>query len=248
MENYIFYCYKEWLEAKEGNLFKQLSRLTVCAVILLVLLFATLIALLVVFSLSISGITYTYLAYILMGVEVVLGIIISIYSEKFQIAHSRKNLKNYEDECNDLENLLSENYISLNFISTLIERYEGKIRRIEERIDHKHNSINKFMEMLLIPTSAIIIGAMLDKEDTAAETLSLGISGLLIVFFIYGAIIFALYLYDIVMRIPEGKYKQFVTDLQSIIDFKECGTVSKSNQIPSCHHLEDSTSENTNAN
>lgn len=31
-----------------------------------------------------------------------------------------------------------------------------------------------------------------------------------------------LFLYDFVIRFPQGKYKEFVTDLQSILDFKEC--------------------------
>ena len=47
MENYIFYRYKEWLKARDGNLLKQVSKLTIGAIILLSLLFVVLITMFV---------------------------------------------------------------------------------------------------------------------------------------------------------------------------------------------------------
>ena len=85
-----------------------------------------------------------------------------------------------------------------------------------------YKSIIKFVELLLIPVSALILGAMLDKEITISDTLSIGITGLICLCFIYGLIIFALYLNDVVMRYPESTYMQLVSDLQSIVDFEEC--------------------------
>ncbi len=223
MENYILYRYKEWLKTREGNLLKQLSSLTVGAIILLTSLFVTLLAILVVAVLLPTGETiYTNLSFILMGIEVILITITSIYSEKIQIAHSKKNFKNYKVKCNELGDFLIENGLTSDFVPMLIERLNTKISEIEQMIKHKHEAVNKFMEMLLIPISAIILGAMLDKETSILETFGIGISGLLIVFLIYGIIILTLFLYDIVMRIPEEKYKQFISDLQGFLDFEEC--------------------------
>ena len=140
-------------------------------------------------------------------------IITSIYSEKNQITYSKKNFENYKNRCSKLEEFLSQYGITNNFIPTLIERYNAKISEIEEMIRRKHEAVNKFMEMLLLPISALILGAMLDKDTSVSETLVLG--G-------YGLIVFMLLLYDAIMRIPENKYKQFVADLQSFLDIEKC--------------------------
>ncbi len=222
MENYIYYCYKKWLKENEGSLRIQISKLDVVAIILLFSLLATLIGLFVILSFAIAGCNYQIWAYILMALEFILTIGLSIYCEKKQVSHSQKNLSNYISDCNNLKKFLSQNQITIKVIPKLVERYNSIICDIEEKIDRKHNSINKFMEIMLIPGSVLILGAMLDKEITVSETLGIGISGLLILFFIYGVILFGLFLYDVIMRIPENTYKQLVSDLQSILDFEEC--------------------------
>lgn len=222
MENYIYYCYKNWLKKKEGSLIKQISKLKVGAIILLSLLLATLIGLFVILSLAIGGVMCQKWAFIFMALETVLIIILSIYCEKTQVSNSNKNLLNYKEDCNNLKAYLLQNNISIKIIPRLIERYNAKINTIEEKIEHKHNFVIKFVELLLIPVSALILGAMLDKKITISDTLSIGITGLICLCFIYGLIIFALYLNDVVMRYPESTYKQLVSDLQSIVDFEEC--------------------------
>lgn len=145
---------------------KQISGLTVPAIVLLSLLLLTLIALLVVFGMAIIGTSYTLLAYILMGVELILAVITSIYAEKFQISHSKKNLAQYKKECKNLEEHLTECGLVNGYIPKLVDIYKERINRIEEKIKHKHETIHRFMEMLLIPISAAILGAVLDKGST----------------------------------------------------------------------------------
>lgn len=223
MENYILYRYKEWLKTRNGNLFKRISKLTIGASVLLALLFLTLIAIFVFVIMAEFERNYINFAYLFIGIESVIVIITSIYSEKMQITYSKKNFEQYKDKCRALEVFLTENGITNNFVPTLIERYNAKISEIEEMIKCKHEAVNKFMEMLLIPISALILGAMLDKDTNISETLVLGIYGMLIVSLVYGAIVFLLFLYDTIMRNSENKYRQLVTDLQSSLDIEKCG-------------------------
>ena len=222
MENYILYRYKEWLKTREGSFLKQLTKIPVGAIVLLSFLLVTLIAMLVVVLVSKGEGDYMILSYILMGAEVTLGIIITIYSEKILISHSKKNFVEYKTKCNELGEFLIEHGLTIDFVPRLIESYNDRISEIEEMIKHKHEAVNKFMEMLLIPISAIILGAMLDKDISVSDTLELGILGMFIVFLIYGVIVFTMFLYDVVMRMPEDKYRQIAADLQSFLDFKEC--------------------------
>ena len=64
MENYIFYRYKEWLKARDGSLLKQVSKLTIGAIILLSLLFVVLITMFVFILLSKVKSEYINIAYI----------------------------------------------------------------------------------------------------------------------------------------------------------------------------------------
>lgn len=248
MENYIFYCYKDWRNEREGSISKQISRLTVVAIILLTLLLATLIVFFVILGLAISGnknddsiLTATSIC---SALYVILCIITSIYSENYQIKHSKKGLEDYKKYCDDMrEKVIIQHGFSEDFIPVLIERFNAKINGTDEKIKIKHEHFNKFFEMLLIPVSVILLGALLDKGTDTAETLGLGISGILIILTIYAASFFILYVYDFAMKMPQNKYREFVTDLQSILDFKKCETVNESDGDVTAPSSTDSTQE-----
>lgn len=246
MENFLLYCYKEWLKEKDGNIFKQISKLTVGAIILLSLLLVTLIAFFVILGRSLEGKNNSGATLILSVVYVILCITTSIYCEKYQVKHSKQGLENYKKDCNDMmKKVLSKYGFTGSFIPTLIDRFNAMINRIDEKIKTKHEHFNKFFEMLLIPISVIILGALLDKGTDSTDTLGLGLSGLLIILMIYAVAFFILFVYDFVMRLPQGKYKEFVTDLQSILDFKECKDASELDDDTSISSSTENTSEST---
>lgn len=230
MENYIFYCYKKWRKKREGSIYKQISGLTIGAIVLLVLLLSGLIGFFVLLGYSIAGVEKVDSTFILIlsVAYTALCIIVSIYSENYQVKHSKKSLKNYKKYCNNMKKkVLINRGIPEEFIPTLIERFNVLINGIDEKIKSKHEHFNKFFEMLLIPISIIVLGALLEKGINATETLGLGLSGTLIILIIYAIAFFVLYLYDFVMRFPQNKYREFVTDLQSILDFKKCETLNE---------------------
>lgn len=247
MENHILYCYKEWLKERDGNLFKQIFKIPVMARVLFALLLMVLIVFFVFIIRSIDGNDDSIITLILSAVYIMLCIIISIYLERYQVKHSKHSLDNYRKFCDDMvDAVFRENGFTENFIPTLIERFKAMSNEIDEKIKLKHDHFNKFMEMLLIPFSVLILGALFDKSINVEETLSLGLSGVLIILFIYAVIIFILFLYDIAMKFPQGKYKEFVTDLQSILDFKECKNVSEANDDVIVSSSTEITSESVN--
>lgn len=245
MESYIFYCYKDWLRERNGSLLKQISKLTVWAIVLLSLLFIALVFLIVILFVSFKDKTVIDLAYIPMVADILLSVIISIYTENYQIKHSERDLNAYRAYCVDLNKMLFKKGISNNFIPNLIDKFNETNNGIEEKIGQKREYVNKFMEMLLIPISVIILGALLDKGASAEETLGYGLSGILIIIIVYGLIIFSSFLYNTIMRIPQSKYRQFVIDLQSIIDFRECEKGLEKDDTDTSSPIKD-TSENDN--
>lgn len=224
MENNLLYCYKNWLNKKEGSLVNRILKIPIAALILLVLLLAVLVALLVFSGSLMNGKKQNIIVTgVLICAYVILCFIVSIYTEKYQIKNSKSDLESYREYCIEMKGeVILGNKISLNLIPDLIKRLNAMSDRIEEKIKQKNGYFNRFMEMLLIPIAALILGALLDKEIDKTEVLKFGLSGFFIILFIYGFILFVSFLFDTVMRVPQNDYRRFATDLQSIIDFEKC--------------------------
>lgn len=139
MEKYILILYKAWIKEKNGNIIKQISRLTILEIILLSLLFVSLICLLVIFVVSFTDKNVMQAAYIPMIADIVLSIVISIYTEKRQINHSKSDFTNYREHCENLEKELLNNDIISSFIPTLINKLNAINNDIEEKIRKKEN-------------------------------------------------------------------------------------------------------------
>ncbi len=230
MENNLLYCYKDWLEKEEGTLFKQIFKMPVKFLVLLASLIAVFIAFLVFGFLSDTNKSLNVVVVVLAVVYIVLCITVSICTERHQIKNSGHDLESYKEYCMDLKNgVISKYKIPLKTIPELINRLNAMSDKIEKKIEHKHEQFNKFMEMLLIPISAVILGALLDKKIDVNEVLDFGLSGTVIIMAIYGLILLVLLVIDLIMRAPQGRYKRFATDLQSVLDFGLCENDTESN-------------------
>lgn len=230
MENNLLYCYKDWLEKEEGTLFKKIFKIPIKTRILLASLIIVLVAFFVFGFLSNEENNYTIVEVVLAGVYIILCVAVSIGTERHLIKNSEDDLESYRSYCIKLKNyLINDRKMSLNLFPDLIARLNTMNDKIEEKIERKHEQFNKFMEMLLIPISAVIIGALLDKDISVTEVLDFGLSGAIIILGIYGVILFVLLVLDAVMRAPQGRYRRFATDLQSILDFEQCESDTESN-------------------
>lgn len=102
MENRMLYCYKEWLEGRDGNIFKQISKLPVMGIILLVLLFCGLMGFWALLANSVDEKNNQTATLVLSVVYVALGIITSIYCERYQVKHSKQGMEDYKKYCDDM--------------------------------------------------------------------------------------------------------------------------------------------------
>ena len=249
MENYIFYCYKEWLEHKDGNLSKQIFKLPCIARVLFAVLLVGLIAFFVILGFTIGGCDCTIPLLIWCILYFLTCVTITIYTEKYQVKTSKRSLKEYDIYTKEmLHTVFTDNNISEKLIPILIERFNTIVKKTDEIINLKHEKMNKFMEVLLIPVSVLILGAMLEKGTDATQTLGFGLSGILIILLIYAIIFIVLFAYDIILRFPLVKYKQFITDMQSLLDFSEYIISNESSDSIRSSSLTRIEPENTNVN
>lgn len=82
MENYILNCYLKWLKQRNGTIFKQLSKLTMTANVLIVLLFSMLFILFVLTILAFYKCVDPNVIYTPMILEIITGIVSYIYTSR----------------------------------------------------------------------------------------------------------------------------------------------------------------------
>lgn len=245
MENNLLYCYKDWLKKEEGTLFKKIFKIPVKIRVLLASLIIVFIAFLIFGFMEDENNNYVIVEGVLSIVYIVLCVTVSMCTERHQIKNSEDDLKSYKSYCIRLKtNVITKHKIPLDIIPKIIDRLNTMSDSIEEKTKYRHEQFNKFMEMLLIPISAVILGALLDKEISVTEVLGFGLSGTVIILGVYALIVLVLRIYDAIMRVPQGGYRRFATDLQSILDFEQCDSDTESNDPVTTSTLTDTSPEN----
>lgn len=122
MDNYILNCYMKWLKDRNGSIKKQLSHLTVTAIVLIILLCLIMIVGIVFCCLQSELIIIPAIA------EVIVGIISYVYTDRFEIKYSSGKFKTYKEHCGSLKKMLAtEGIINDDFISEIINRFTKKI-------------------------------------------------------------------------------------------------------------------------
>lgn len=93
MENYILNCYLKWLKQRNGTIFKQLSKLTMTANVLIILLFSMLFILFVLTILAFYKWVDPNVIYIPMILEIITGIVSYIYTSRYEIDQSCRTIR-----------------------------------------------------------------------------------------------------------------------------------------------------------
>lgn len=222
MESYIFNCYQKWLKEKNGNIFRQLSKRNKVVNVLLLLLLATLIVMVITYALFIFqdlnelwGIASTI-------AELIVVIIIYVYTSRDEIKNSFDNLKSYKEHCDKLNDMPVDNHVTHSLISQIIIRYKSVIEEMNKKMEFNYERVNKFMQIITIPLSVVILGSLLKVQPDSESVLVYGfsISGLIAIF--YGFLVLAVFFCNEGLANRQNKYKYFVNDLQSILDLEEC--------------------------
>lgn len=226
MEEYIFNCYKKWVKEQNGNISKQLSRLTKAANALIILLVVTMAAIIITYILSVCNVINVVWITIPALLEAIIGIISYVYTSKYEINHSDNALNEYQQYCDNLSDMLTErNITSRPFLEEIIGRYKVLIDDSSKKIERNQDRINKVMQILIIPVFLAVLGNLLSMQTDAQSAIETGIALSFVIAFIYFIGFYPVYIYNnLTIKKRQNNYKQFVTDLQGIIDFERCET------------------------
>lgn len=228
METFIFNCYKKWLKDRNGSFFKRLSGLTILAKMLLLLLLISLIGFFVVaWLVSNKKIDGKWL-FAPTVMELLSCAAMYIYTSLYEVSNSYNDFDKYKSYCMDLSFMLSTYHISNEIIIEIIDRYQKTIDNMNKNIAQNYERINKVMQMLLLPISLAILGALLKLDMKEESILGYGVTFFLIIAFVYGVACFVAFICNEITKSKQDTYKLFVNDLQSIIDLEKCNSASDS--------------------
>ena len=222
MESYILNCYTKWLKKRQGNFLKRISKLTIVAIVLIILLFITVgVAIFFLF-------TNNELAIYFAAFEVVLGIVSYIYTDRYEIKHSFKNLKKYKSHCTKLKKMLNKKAgINDLLIPIIIDRFQKKIDALEMKSQTNYEHVHKLMQLLVIPVILVILEGIIG-EQSVEFAMGYGFTMISMLLIAYGILFGAISLYNgAVIKRQQEKYQQLVEDLQSILDLDACSYKTK---------------------
>lgn len=228
METFIFNCYKKWLKDRNGSFFKRLSGLTILAKILLLFLEISLVGFLVIAWLVYDKKIDVKWLFAPAIIELLSCAAMYIYTSQYEISNSYNDFDNYKSYCMDLNFMLSTYHISHEIIIEIIDRYQKTIESMNKNMAQNYERINKVMQMLLIPISSAILGALLKLDIKEESILGYGITFFLIIAFVYGLACFVAFICNEITKSKQDTYKLFVNDLQSIIDLEKSNRASAS--------------------
>lgn len=223
MENYIFNCYQKWLKDEKGNIFQQFLKCNRVVKILIILLFIPLIVMMAscVFLFNTKSELWTIILAIATLAELGASILAYVYNNRYDIDNSSNDLKHHREHCDELKEMLTKHHVSHSLMIKIADRYKAAIDDIETKMKSNYERINKVMQIVLIPLSAAILGELI-KEQDADSVLNYGVLCLFIIGIIYGILFLPIFLYNNVLSDIQSKYRRFVNDLQSVLDFEEC--------------------------
>lgn len=224
MENYILNCYTKWLKDKQGNILKRISKLTIVAIILIVLLFFTLGF--AVFFLFTNNECVLYVA----AFEVVLGVVSYIYTDKYEIKHSFNDFEKYKTHCTELKKMLiNKTQINESFIPVIIARLQMKIDVLELKSKTNYEHVHKLMQLLVLPVILVMLEGIIG-EQSVEFAMGYGFTMISMLLIVYGILFGVISLYNgAVIKRQQEKYQQLVEDLQSILDLETCSQKTECN-------------------
>ena len=153
MERIIFNCYLSWLQKKNGNLFSQIKKLTIFARVLVILLFATLLAIIIGF--------FFYKDYVifLLGFEALLGLVVYLYANHYEIKYSYVGFNNYKEHCKEFVKELKRTGIPVDesFILDPQNKYIEIVNSNKLKATKNRDILGKWVMALLVPSVLEII-------------------------------------------------------------------------------------------
>lgn len=218
MERIIFNCYIKWLHGKNGNLFARVLKLPLTAKILMALLFTTLIGV-VITVLTNSELTICFLA-----AEVLISLVVYLYTDHYEIKYSDDELDNFREHCEAFKKILDSTGINITeeFVIDLKKRYIDKVNTNKLRVANNRTTLGKWVMALLIPIILALFGAIVNPEASINDVLTLGLSIVSLILLVFFVAFFVIEIVNLCIMSKNGEYQQLIDDLQGAVDFKLC--------------------------
>lgn len=215
MVSRLLYCYLNFQKEQNTSISKKLVKLPRHIFICAIMLFAAIIATLVLTFFP----DLRLFEYICCTLAVILCIIMYIITERFQINTSNTSIDKYQTYCTELRKWLNENNIKSNDeINLLYERLTERINEKQAECKEQNDRVDKWTQTLAIPVLLAIITAVLDKGNNIQNSILLTLD-LTIFFSICCCIVWFV---KIIVQFPDKRkieqMRFFADDLQGLID------------------------------
>lgn len=215
MVSRLLYCYLNFQKEQNTSISKKLVKLPRHIFICAIMLFAAIIATLVLTFFP----DLRLFEYICCTLAVILCIIMYIITERFQINTSNTSIGKYQTYCTELRKWLNENNIKSNDeINLLHKRLIEHINEKKEERKEQNDRVDKWTQTLAIPVLLAIITTMIDKGISIQDSIFFSL-GLVFIFAICCCIVWFM---KIMIQFPDKRkieqMKFFADDLQVLLD------------------------------
>lgn len=216
METILFENYQKYQKEHRDNLFRALFKLPLIAIIMLVtLMVSTTLGIISTFVKEISFLfSYTIL------VEAVLCVVIYFYTDHFRIDNSGRRLTKYANYCGQIASWLKSTGFVFNQtnVEQLIKRLSAKLDKIENERLKRKETIEKWIQILIIPVLLAVFSQSIQKQENVAVLLSFAVVVLSFVGLIGISILSMNSIIEFFRKRKIEQLRGFVDDLQGVLD------------------------------
>lgn len=229
MFNLFFRLYQKYKKDNSMDVWKRLTSLPKH----IILLFAILIASVVVSFVLQSKVENKIICFIPITFELISTIVLGFTSENYFIDNSPQDIDDYTNDCISMYKKIFEKRIkSKDQLHIFLDRANNEVNKLQAIIDEKQNELKQLNQILIIPIILIILKALWDSTLNIAVLLDVALSIIIVYLAVYAIIVVAIKAmnFDIVRR--EKLLQSFADDLQGIIDVIITFNCAENLQLP----------------
>lgn len=153
-------------------------------------------------------------------VEAVLCVVIYFYTDHFRIDNSGRRLTKYANYCGQIASWLKSTGFVFNQtnVEQLIKRLSAKLDKIENERLKRKETIEKWIQILIIPVLLAVFSQSIQKQENVAVLLSFAVVVLSFVGLIGISILSMNSIIEFFRKRKIEQLRGFVDDLQGVLD------------------------------
>lgn len=215
METYMFYNYLKWKKESKNDTFNKFLKFPLLSKIAIILMITS--GLLSFIMLFFSEI----ISFIFIIIELALGVINFIHSEKMHIDNSPQKFQNFKNYCKELRIWLeSFEFLQEEQISIMQKRINNIVAEAKAKSKSRKESAEKWLQILIIPIILAVANSIINSQTDLNDIISNIVSLLIIFLCIYSIAISFVSVFSFIDNWQISKYEKFSNDLQSVLDIE----------------------------